>query len=284
MSTRTSWLMLAFAPLALAPAVHAQEPRLAPSSVVVTTEDGRVSLDVREAPLRKVLDEIRDRTGVRVRLDDAGQAKIADEIVTIQMESVPVETALRRLLRDKDLVLVYSPNRLAEAHVYGRSAGRPAAEPPPAASVGSGPAAAAGSGPAGAAESRETVARLREQALTNADVTARAQALEGLAAQPDQRAVRDVVLEVLDRESDPRLLQRALDIAGRDRTIPLEPLVKLAGSSPAPDVRVKALTQLVEHATRDPRVRQTLETSAASDPEPNVRDAARTLLQRVPAP
>jgi HEAT repeats len=272
---RRSWLTLVFALLILAPPVGAQQPA-PPPSVLVTTEDGRVSLDVREAPLRRVLDEIGDRTGVRVRLDDAGQAKIADEIVTIQMESVPVETALRRLLRDKDLVLVYAPNRLAEAHVYGRSTGRPAAEPPPAASVGSGPAAAA--------ESRDTLARLREQALTNTDVNARAQALEGLAAQPDQRAVRDVVLEVLDRESDPRLLQRALDIVGPDRTIPLEPLVKLAASSPAPEVRIKALTQLVEHATRDPRVRQTLETAAAGDPEPNVRDAARTLLQRVAAP
>src|SRR5262249_55717701 len=149
---RSSWLMLALAPFALAPAVYAQEPGLVPSSVVVTTQEGRVSLDVREAPLRKVLDEIGDRTGVRVRLDDAGQAKIADEIVTIQMESVPVETALRRLLRDQDLVLVYSPSRLAEAHVYGRSTGRPAAAPPPAASVPSGPAAAA--------ESRDTIARL----------------------------------------------------------------------------------------------------------------------------
>src|SRR5215470_10174121 len=110
---RRAWLTFAFASLTLAPPVCAQQPAPPPPSVVVTTEDGRVSLDVREAPLRRVLDEIGDRTGVRVRLDDAGQAKIADEIVTIQMESVPVETALRRLLRDKDLVLVYSPDRLA---------------------------------------------------------------------------------------------------------------------------------------------------------------------------
>ena len=89
------------------------------------------------------------------------------------------------------------------------------------------------------------------------------------------------MLEVLDRESNPGLLQRALDIVGPDRTIPLEPLVKLAMSNPAPEVRIKALAQIAGHVARDPRARQALELAAADDATPGVRDAARALLQQV---
>ena len=266
--TRAMAAALALACLAVAPATRAQEP------ITLTIADGRLSLDARGASLQTILDEIGDRTGLRVRLDDAGEAQLAGETITMALEAVPVEDALRRLLRGKDFVLVYSPSRLDEARVYGRSQAR-AREPAPAASV--------PSGPAGDPENRDTVTRLRDLALTSPDPAARAHALEGLAANADQRAVRDAVLEVLERESNPGLLQRALDIVGADRTIPLEPLVKLAVSNPAPEVRIKALTQLVEQMSRDPRARQTLETSAADDPAPGVRDAAKTLLQRAAA-
>lgn len=284
--TRAIAPALALAWLVVAPAARAQPPERAPEperaeapdnapSITLTIADGRLSLEARDASLPAILDEVGDRTGLRVRLDDAGEAQLAGETVTMTLEGVPVEDALRRLLRGKDFVLVYSPNRLAEARVYGHSEER-AGAPPPAASV--------PSGPVGDPESRDTVARLRNQALTSPDLAARAQALEGLAANADQRAVRDAVLEILERESNPGLLQRALDIVGADRTIPLEPIVKLAASNPAPEVRIKALTQLVEQMSRDPRARQTIETSAADDPAPAVRDAAKTLLQRAAAP
>lgn len=278
---------LALAWIAVAPASRAQHPEPAPEpdrtqpdgapSITLTIAGGRVSLDARDASLQAILDEIGDRTGMRVRLDEPGETQIAGETVTMTLEAVPVEEALRRLLRGKDFVLVYSPGRLAEARVYGHGRSDERASAPP-------PAASVPSGRAGDPENRDTVARLRAQALSSPDLAVRAQALEGLAANADLRAVRDTVLEVLARESNAGLLQRALDIVGADRTIPLEPIVKLAVSNPAPEVRIKALTQLVEQMSRDPRARQTLETSAADDPAPAVRDAAKTLLQRAAAP
>jgi len=245
-----------------------------PPSISLSVRDGRLSLDAQGAPLAAILDEIGDRTSVRVQIDEPGGAQLADELVTISLHDLPVEEALRRLLRGRDFVLVSSAGRPPEAHVYGRSTGAAAAPAP---------AASPSSAPAGEPVDRGSIAALRHQALTDPDPAARSRALEGLAASAEQRAARDAVLEVLDRESNPGLLQRALDIVGADRTIPLEPLVRLAMSNPAPEVRVKALTQLAAHVARDPRARQTLELAAADDDTPGVRDAARALLQQVNA-
>ena len=264
-------IALVLAGLAAAPSVRAQDD--APA-ISMTVSDGRLSLDARSAPLQSILNAIGDRTGVRVRLDEPGEARIGNGLVTIVLDAAPVEDALRRLLRGTDFVLVYSPGRLAEARVYGRNAEPAGAETAP-------PAGSVDPVPAGEPQDRSSVAGLRSQVLGNPDPAARARALEGLAASADQRAVRDTVLEVLERESNPGLLQRALDIAGGDRSIPLEPIVKLAVGNPAPEVRIKALTQLREHVARDPRARQTLEVSAADDPAPGVRQAARALLQQM---
>jgi len=243
--------------------------------VTLTVNGGRVSLEARDAPLPAILDEIGQRTGAHVQVDKTAGAQLEGETVTLTLRDVPVEDALRQLLRGRDFVLVVSsPGRPAEAHVYGRSG--QAGAPPPAASV--------SSAPAGEPVDRASVAALRDRALTDPDPGARARALEGLAASADQRAARDAMLEVLERESNPGLLQRALDIVGADRTIPLEPLVNLALGNPAPEVRIKALTQLGAQVARDPRARQTLEASAANDPAPGVRDAARALLQQFNAP
>jgi len=88
-------------------------------------------------------------------------------------------------------------------------------------------------------------------------------------------------VDVLEREANPGLLERALDIVRGERSVPLGPIVKLAVANPAPAVRTKALGCLGEQAGRDPRARQTLEAAAADDPAPAVRTAARTLLQQL---
>src|SRR5437773_1632522 len=116
------------------------------------------------------------------------------------------------------------------------------------------------------------VARLRGAALADPDPRERARALEDLAANLDQRAALDAVVEVLGRESNPGLLERALDIVGSERAVPLEPVLRLAASNPEPRVRIKALTRLSEQAARDVRARQALEVAAADDSSPAVRD------------
>jgi hypothetical protein len=238
-------------------------------AVTVNVVRGRLSLEARAASLPEILDAIADRTDLRVQLDRPAEALLDSAPITITLRDVPVEEALRRLLRGRDFVLVSGSGRPAEARLYSHREASPAASP----------AASPGSAPPGEAIDRTNVAALRRQALDDPNPRVRARALEGLAANADHQAARDAVLAVLERESNAGLLQRALDIVGGDATIPLEPLVKLALANPSPEVRVKALTQLAGHVARDPRARTTLEAAAAEDATPSVRDAARALLQ-----
>jgi len=269
---RVGLLVLALTCLAAAPARADNDASdVATPAVSVSLDGGRLSLDARDASLTQILDAIADRTGLRVRLDQPAESQLDNELITVSFRDLPVEEALRRLLHGRDFVLVSNSGRAAEARVYGHSDQRSAA-PPPAASPSSAPPAPATDG--------TSVASLRHQALTDPDPSARARALEGLAANPDDKAARDAVLEMLNRESNAGLLQRALDIVGRDATLPLDPLVRLALANPSAEVRIKALTQLASHVARDPRARQTLEIAAAEDATPDVRDAARSLLQQ----
>jgi hypothetical protein len=278
---------LLVAGLVVAPAARADES----SVITLTVRHGLLSLEARDVPLQTIVEAITERTGVRVRFDESS-ASALDELVEISLQDVSMENALRLLLRGRDLVFVYGPGHLAEARVYGRAARAPVAAPP-AASVGATPAAppsaalAPGAAPpatppvAATPLDAATLTRLRSEALDSPDPDARARALESIAATGDGARIRDVAVAMLDRETNAGLLQRALDLVAEDRTVPLDPVVKLALSNPAPEVRVKALTHLGADAGHAPRARQTLEASAVNDPAPNVRDAARTLLQQV---
>jgi len=264
------------AALALASLTVAGAPSSAEESASsrMTFIGGRLSLHAREASLQSILDEIADRTGLHVRLDTVDAAAL-QEPVTIVLDRVPVEAALLRLLRDKDFVLLSSPSGAAEVRVYGPGQRTAVRESAPAPAVGASP-------PQADAPDNAAVAGLRNQALADPDSGVRGRALEGLAAKADQPAARDAVMEVLARETNPGLLERALDIVGGDQSIPLEPIVKLAVNSPAPQVRIKALSQLSQHVSRDPQARRTLEVLAADDPAPPVREAAQALLRRAP--
>ena len=227
----------------------------------VELSNGLLSLRAEDVPLRAILDEIARVTDVRIRATD-GAAPAGDETpTTLVLADVRVDDAVRRLLTGRDFVLVYSSTgRLREARVYEAATS----------------ASARTSAPDGA-----DVPRLRGAALADPDPRERARALEDLAANLDQRAALDAVVEVLGRESNPGLLERALDIVGSERALPLEPVLRLAASNPEPRVRIKALTRLSEQAAQDVRARQALEVAAADDSAPAVRDTAAKLLKDV---
>ena len=225
----------------------------------VELSNGLLSLDAEDVPLQAILDEIGRVSGVPIHVSDA-DASPGDTLTTLLLERVRVDEAVQRLLMGRSFVLVYATGALREARVY---------EAPPSAS-------ARTPEPEGA-----DVARLRGAALADPDPRERARALEDLAANLDQRAALDAVVEVLGRESNPGLLERALDIVGSERALPLEPVLRLAASNPEPRVRIKALTRLSEQAARDVRARQALEVAAADDSAPAVRDTAAKLLRDV---
>ena len=211
-------------------------------------------------PLRSIVDKLGQVTGVRVRLDEG-----RDEPITIAFEDVPIEEGLRRLLRGRNFVFVSMPiDGVERARVFRTGDSR--AEPISVAA-------------AGPAEQSGQLSQFRGEALSNPDARRRARALERLAARADDRASIDAVIEMLQRETDPGLLERALDIAGEDPSTPLDVIVKLAQTHPAPRVRGRAVVELGKRATADARARQALEVLAADDPAPSVRSMARSLIQ-----
>ena len=77
---------------------------------VVVVDHGLVSVQVRDAPLNVVLDEIARQTGLRVE----GHAASADQI-TIELDQVSLAEALRLILDDRRYVVEYALEALPNA-------------------------------------------------------------------------------------------------------------------------------------------------------------------------
>ena len=98
----------------------AEPGRLQSAEVVAVVVDvvvvhGLVSVQVRDAPLNVVLDEIARQTGLRIE----GHASIADRI-TIELDQVGLAEALRLILDDQRYVLEYAFEALPDAAEHVR--------------------------------------------------------------------------------------------------------------------------------------------------------------------
>jgi HEAT repeats len=106
-------------------ATEDQNPPSAPSAPRVVVQDGRLTMDVRDADLAEVLERLAARAGFRLTTTGSlGR-------VTASFADVSVETGIRRLAGRHDLMLVYAPadpaaatSDLIAVHVF-------AAPPPP---------------------------------------------------------------------------------------------------------------------------------------------------------
>ena len=67
-------------------------------------EDGLVSLQTRDAPLGKVLEELARITEISIRADGALQGNL-----TIYIEKKPPDLAVKKILRGKDVTFLYTP-------------------------------------------------------------------------------------------------------------------------------------------------------------------------------
>ena len=148
-------------------------------SVVVTIKEGRLSVNAQEAPLQQILAEISRLSGIPVYLEVALKAQAGLEATTVVFQALTIEEGLRRVLRNKNFILVYSLASLAEVRVYEEGKGefrRLAVETKqPSRSGKAAPKADRSRGdPA-------QLARLRDGALGNPDPAERAAALDQLA-------------------------------------------------------------------------------------------------------
>jgi hypothetical protein len=93
------------APLSASPSAALSRPTGADEPALwVAYADGRLSLDARAQPLRKVLAAIQARSGVAIAVSQ----DVADAALTTRFEGVPLIDALLSLLHDQDFVLTFA--------------------------------------------------------------------------------------------------------------------------------------------------------------------------------
>ena len=91
--------------LKIADAVRADDKSTtAPISSSIEFEDGRLSVSLKETPLRSALDEISRHSGIEIRFIGEYPASTA----SLQFNDLPAEKGLRYLLRDVNTIFIYA--------------------------------------------------------------------------------------------------------------------------------------------------------------------------------
>jgi hypothetical protein len=296
----TAWLAMSVAGLALTPLLVGWSSAAAQDSsahVSATMREGRVTLSARDVSLRDALTEFSRASGIEIYLETS---VTADESTTIAFDGMPPEDGLRRLLRAKNFIFVYSGGSLAEVHTYtegrnelrrlptdARVASIPAPPRPPPRS--GRPALRPDAENPGAAQSesastdaeRQEGLRLRAQALGDPDPDERAAGLDELAAGDNEQLALETAARVLETERVSDVLQSALNVFGGVDTAPLEPILAFVNANRVQDaaVRIRALSLLSDRGQADPRVRELMIMVARSDRDREVRELAQILLE-----
>ncbi len=256
---------------------HAEE---APQ-VTLAVQAERLSVSADGVPLQDVLTEFSRLTGIRIYLKSALDARVAEEATRVAYEGLTLEASLRRLLKGKNYLLVFSPVELTEVRIYvggeeefrrlaserRRQAQRPKS------------ARKAHRQTRSTEEGDQGPLRLQREALTNPDPSERAAALDRLAGEDDQVLAIRTALAALERERNPEVLESALDVLQGGESLPLEPVIRFATSDREPHLRIHALEILSEHGPEEPRILALLRTLAESAQREDVREAAKNLLE-----
>jgi hypothetical protein len=230
----------------------------APRFEVIVKGD-RLTVKAQRAPISSLLADISSQTGVAIH----GTAPLQGLTISINLEDVALDQALRHLVADFDAFFFYGskaekPAWLQGLWVYPKGAGARLAPV--------------------AADLWASSAEL-EQSLVDPDPEVRAEAIETLVDRKGEKAA-DAVLRMLD-DPDDYVRARALDVAataGFD--IPPDQLRSLAAGDPAEEVRRVALRSFTEHSdAKADDVRVLLEGAAQSDQSELVRTEAAELLR-----
>ena len=255
----------------------------------VTVADDSVSVEAVGVPLADVLAKIGENAHARVLIESILAEDVAKARVSASFTALPMGAALRRLLQGRNFVLVYGSSGVDEIRVYvdGRTgfraldASQSGRDTVTAKNTKRAPPVAQAPPP----DDPVKVARLRETALGDPDVTARVEALEELGNVEDPKPLIDTLVEALGRERDRKVLGTVLDLVEQQKdAVPASALRAFVTSNRDGSARVQALELLVEQAGADQDTRLLLQTLSKSDANPTVREAAQSLLDDLPAP
>jgi hypothetical protein len=266
MRTHRAALLLSAVLLCAAP-VAAQDR--APLSVRV--DGDRLSVSAREASLPDVLAEVSKVSGVAIAVDEGLAADIAQDQVTVALDAVPLEEAMRRILGGRDALYLYSATGLAEVRVYGAVPGSARGRP------------SSGRTPATSGRPMKTPAPTDDAALERLEQARRAAlARQGPPApsKPDEEMSVERAIQALGSERNTEVLERALETLADQESVPVQPLVDFVRQRGRDaELRVQALEMLDEQPEGDERVTRLLR-DLSTDPNEDVRDAAKDMLER----
>src|SRR5262245_3984948 len=96
----------------------------------VTVKNARLSVTARGASLKTILEMIGRAGGITVVVDPSVEHELGEDRTMLVLAEVPLEEGLRRLVRPRNVVFVYSPMGLAEVKVYAAGAAAGAVRPP----------------------------------------------------------------------------------------------------------------------------------------------------------
>jgi HEAT repeats/HEAT repeat len=232
-------LTSAFLPAGLAvPA----EPSGTGGTLEVTVREGRLSVDLRDAPLAEVLRLVGDRADVQMNL--SGEFRTS---LTRAFTDVPIEEGLRRLARGHSLSFAYAPlrdgqgaARLTEVWVVASS---PATRP------------------AGRVESSQRAAQLAT--------------LRALGQRRDEAAVTELS-RTLVQDPDPAVRAQAATVLSQISGAPAAAALIEALGDETPSVRIQAIHGL--RRIEGDQVADLLGRVLLSDPDPSVRRVAASTL------
>jgi hypothetical protein len=226
---------------------------------VVSFKEGRLTVIAQGAALDRILDTISRQAGVAILGADQGGA----ELVSVQLQDIPLEDGLRRLLKDRDTFFFYgvekdTPASLSAVWVYPKGQGR-------------------GLAPVPAKDWAST--KELEGMLSDPDPKLRMRAYQGLVQRKRELAL-DIVLKAL-KDGDEWVRANTLYYAVRSGVeLPAEKLEELALNDASPNVRFLGLEALSNK--NSPNLRSIAE-QAANDPDANIQVMAQQIVGRLEA-
>lgn len=240
-----------------------------PSHLVVQFKKNLLTVKAKDIPLKRVLKEIVDHTGIKIILQGP-----AEELVSAAFSDLPLEEGLRRLSRNYNYALVFGPHRAKEGEqeievfIFSKAGKR-----------------------SNKRVERRVIAlgkrapqRLGEASLDSLikdleveDAEVREDAVDELAELKDKRAIVHLI-KVLDSDTDPDIRESAAEALG-DLGGPeaIDSLIQALDDRDA-DVRESAVDSLGQIGG-DEVVRPLMD--ALKDVDEDVREAAASELKRL---
>jgi HEAT repeat protein len=276
------------------------------AKVTVNTASQLVSIDVTNAPLAAVLTEMGRHAHLTVSVPD----ELKSERLTLAFHDLPLEAALKQVLARQSYVFLYTRTRgsevIAGVRLFARHEQAPSADiaSPVAQGTRSPPAnqspstMASSWGRASLAPEMTTpalsedvpVGELQRSLSEAQDPAVRLATLEALADREAEGPVIPLLANAL-ADSDEGVRETALNLLKSSYDpLPIGPLASMATSDANPEFRSEALTLMTDQLMMQDRPKEdwaavtaTL-TRGLSDPDPDIRDQATTLLAEVSQP